>query len=135
MQTRFVISRPALRPALWIVDSHQWPRACLRAELIERGYDACGFVSLDDAIEALSQQTMPKPDAVVLELRDQSFTKEMLETIHALKIPTVLLGGVSEFNDPAVQKEQWSAVLQRPFSLGAVADRVQQLVRAKQKKS
>src|SRR5215471_17474158 len=27
---------------VWIIDAEQWPRALLRAELIERGFDAVG---------------------------------------------------------------------------------------------
>ena len=31
---------------VWIIDVDQWPRAMLRAELIERGYDAVGYVTV-----------------------------------------------------------------------------------------
>jgi hypothetical protein len=34
------------RPVVWIIDAEQWPRALLRAELIEAGYEAIGFVRL-----------------------------------------------------------------------------------------
>jgi hypothetical protein len=30
-------------PVVWIIDPDQWPRAMLRAELIERGVDAVGL--------------------------------------------------------------------------------------------
>jgi hypothetical protein len=129
MQTRYVFRRPRRKePVLWIVDSEQWPRACLRAELIERGYDAYGFISVSDAIDTLLRQISPKPDAFVLELRDQNFTKEMLEKIRTLKIPTILLGGATELNDPLIQKHEWTKVLQRPFSLGTIAGFIQQLL-------
>ena len=49
---RIVIRHPRKKePAVWVIDSEQWPRACLRAELIERGYDAYGFISIGDALE------------------------------------------------------------------------------------
>ena len=35
-------------PVIWIIDAEQWPRALLRAELIERGYDAVGYVTVRD---------------------------------------------------------------------------------------
>ena len=38
------------KPVVWIVDADHWPRAELRALLIERGYDAIGFESLVDAV-------------------------------------------------------------------------------------
>jgi hypothetical protein len=76
MQSPRVISRHPRKkePLLWIVDSEQWPRAYLRAELIERGYDPYGFIALTDALEALSRMASPKPDALILELRGQTLT-------------------------------------------------------------
>jgi DNA-binding NtrC family response regulator len=112
-------------PVVWIIDSEQWPRACLRAELIERGYDAYGFVELNDAIDALSRRTAQSPVAVILELRGQHLTRELLKAIRSLEVPTIVLGGTTEFNDALVQEYSWDAVLRRPISLGAIADLVQ----------
>jgi hypothetical protein len=39
----------AAEPPVWIVASDHW-RAYLCAELIERGYDAVGFVTLQDVL-------------------------------------------------------------------------------------
>jgi DNA-binding NtrC family response regulator len=119
-----------VEPIVWIVDSQQWPRACLRAELIERGYTARGFVTLEDALVVLSQHTSPKPDAIVVNLRNQNFTTAMLETVRSLNIPTILLGGTAELNDPMIQILQLSAIMKRPVSLGAIADRVEQMTSA-----
>src|SRR5689334_9573424 len=41
---------PEDAPVVWIVDAEHWPRAYLRAELIERGYDAVGFVGVREAL-------------------------------------------------------------------------------------
>src|ERR1043166_8295997 len=100
---------------LWIVDSEQWPRACLRAELIERGYDPYGFVTIADALESLYGGMSPKPEALVLELRGQSLTAPTLEAIRNLKIPMILLGGDSELNDPLIKQYQGETLLKRPF--------------------
>ena len=115
-------------PVVWIIDSEQWPRACLRAELIERGYDACGFVELKDAVDALSRRTVQRPAAVILELRGQHLTRELLKAIRSLEVPTILLGGATELNDALVQEYSWDAVLRRPISLGSIADLVQKFV-------
>jgi DNA-binding NtrC family response regulator len=115
-------------PILWIVDGEQWPRSCLRAELIERGYDPYGFITIADALDALSRGTSPKPQALVLELRGQNLTPEAIEMIRKLRIPTILLGGDSELNDPMILQNQWHTVLRRPFSLGTVADLVEKIV-------
>jgi len=116
-------------PILWIVDTEQWPRACLRAELIERGYDAYGFVTISDALESLSKGASPKPEALVLELRGQDLTPETMDKIRSLGIPMILLGGNSELNDPIVMQHQWDTILRRPFSLGMVTDVVQKTVK------
>jgi hypothetical protein len=64
----------------------------------------------------------------VLELRDQDLTKEILETIRSLKIPTILLGEATELTNPLVREYTWTKVLRRPFSLGTIADVIQQLL-------
>ena len=126
---RLVIRHPRKKePVVWVIDSDQWPRACLRAELIEDGEDACGFITISDALESLSQATTPKPDLVVLELRGQQLTAELLDAIRNLHVPTVALGGNVELNDPLVQKQQWCAVLKRPVSLGHIAEVVRKIL-------
>ena len=118
-------------PLLWVIDSEQWPRACLRAELIERGYDPYGFITIGDALESLSwQPPEPKPALIVLELRGQDLTEQVIEAIRALRIPTIVLGGAAELNEPVVQARQWQVVLKRPVSLGKIADVVETIVPA-----
>src|SRR5215831_11062449 len=96
---RIAIRHSQPESTLWIVDAEQWPRACLRAELIERGYDAYGFVTMGDALESLLKGTSSKPEAIVLELRGQDLTPETTDKIRSLGIPVILLGGNSELND------------------------------------
>jgi hypothetical protein len=117
----------AKEPVLWIVDSEQWPRACLRAELIERGYDPYGFIAMADALDYLSRRISPRPEALILELRGQNLSPETLEAIRNLRVPTILLGGGSELNDPLITQGHWDFVLKRPFSLGTVADLVEKI--------
>jgi len=115
-------------PVVWVIDSEQWPRACLRAELIERGYNAYGFIRIADAFESLSSGRSPKPEAIVLELRGQTLTNTLTESLQELESPIILLGGALELNDPLIQEHMWNTVLKRPFSLGTVADRIETLV-------
>jgi hypothetical protein len=118
-------------PVLWVIDSEQWPRACFRAELIERGYDPYGFITIRDALESLSLQArVPKPELIVLELRGQELTAQLIEAIRGLQIPTIVLGGAAELNEPLVQAQQWQIVMRRPVSLGNIADAVEKIVPA-----
>jgi hypothetical protein len=127
---RIIVRQVAREPVLWIIDSEQWPRACLRAELIERGYNPYGFMTISDALEALTAGMSPNPQAIVLELRGQNLTDSVIESIRALKIPTIILAGNPEINDPLIAKHQWDMLLKRPFSLGTIADVIQRVVPA-----
>jgi DNA-binding NtrC family response regulator len=110
---------------VWIVDREHWPRACLRAELIERGYDAVGFLELDQAMAAIRAPDLHKPRVIVLELRDQVLTPSALESLADSKIPVIALTGAQELNNPLVRDFAWASVLSRPFALGNVADAVE----------
>ena len=102
---------------IWIIDAEQWPRAMLRAELIERGYDAVGFETVRDAIDSLPER---HPAAIVVDLRGQPVP--LVERLLGLGVPVVLIGGLVEIND--LPQRAWAAVLRRPVSLGEIADRV-----------
>jgi hypothetical protein len=124
-----MIRRPRTQePILWIVDSEQWPRACLRAELIERGYNPYGFIRINDALDTFTRGVSPKPKALVLELRGQNLTREVIKSIRDLEIPTILLGGIAELNEPLIKGHKWNMVVKRPFSLGTVADLIEKIV-------
>jgi len=102
---------------IWIIDADQWPRAMLRAELIERGFDAVGYETVRDAIDSLPERT---PAAIVVDLRGQPIP--VVERLLGIGVPVVLVGGAVELND--LPKREWAAVLRRPVSLGEIADRV-----------
>jgi len=131
---RIAIRHPHKKePVLWVIDSEQWPRALLRAELIERGYDPYGFISISDALDSLSQRAWEKPQAIILELRGQNLTNKSVEAIGKSRIPTVVLGGAPELIDPLIKKEKWDVVLKRPVSLGKIVDVVQQIISKRRK--
>jgi hypothetical protein len=120
---------PGKEPVLWVIDREQWPRACLRAELIERGYDPYGFITIHHALDSLSRRPAPpKPEVIVLELRDQNLAQELIEAVRNLQIPTIILGGSAELNEPVIQEHKWEAVLKRPVSLGKIADVVEKMI-------
>ena len=107
---------------IWIIDVEQWPRALLRAELIERGFDAIGYVTVRDAIDSLPER---RPDAIVVELRGQPMP--LVERLPAIGVPVVVIGGTLDVSD--LPDRAWAAVMRRPVSLGEIADRVAALVR------
>lgn len=126
-----IVRRAGHEPPLWIIDSEQWPRACLRAELIERGYNPYGYITIADALDELAQGRSERPEAIVLELRSQDITRARIDALLKLGIPTILLGGTLELNDPDIQPHSWKVVFKRPFSLGQVADTIQLMVPVK----
>ena len=104
-------------PVIWIIDVEQWPRALLRAELIERGFDAVGYVTVRDAIDSLPER---RPDAIVVELRGQPIP--LVERLPGIGVPVVIIGGAPDIND--LPEGEWASVMRRPVSLGEIADRV-----------
>lgn len=113
---------------VWIVSSRHWPRACLRAELIERGYDAVGFVTLAHALAALHHSYGSLPRVIVLELCGLALQRDELEDTGRLGIPIVALSGAVELNAPLVSEFDWAAVVQRPFTIGQVVDVVEAIL-------
>lgn len=107
----------AIVKVIWIIDAEQWPRAMLRAELIERGFDAVGYITVRDAIESLP---LRPPDAIVVELRGQPLGQ--IERLRGIGVPLVIIGGAPEIND--LPSEGWEAVMRRPVSIGEIAERV-----------
>jgi len=133
MKSRRIVirhSRKRKEPVLWVIDAEQWPRACLRAELIERGYDPYGFITVADALDSLARDELSKPELIVLELRGQHLTDESIEAILNLGVHTIVIYGNSELNDPFLKKHNCPVAMKRPVSLGQIADAVQILVPA-----
>ncbi|HXG59611.1 MAG TPA: hypothetical protein VNL91_11360 [Thermoanaerobaculia bacterium] len=106
---------------VWIIDAQQWPRALLRAELIERGFDAVGYVSIAHALATLAERP---PDLVVIDVRDQTLDRRSLDALFAIGVPVIAIAGVPEINDPLLGEYPWAALLRRPVSIGEIAARV-----------
>lgn len=128
------MDKSAAQSIVWIIDSQQWPRAYLRAELIERGFDAIGFIRLSQALSVLDDPHDLKPHLIVLELRDQPFTQKELNRLANSGIQTIVLGGMAELNEKSVREFKCAARLQRPFTIAQVADLVEEILRSKREK-
>ena len=99
---------------VWIIDSEQWPRAMLRAELIERGHDAVGYVTAADVSPARF------PDIIVVELR--GVEHEEVAGLFKLGVPVI---GIVSMPEPAWLHEfKWGALLRRPISIGEIANTI-----------
>jgi hypothetical protein len=111
-----------------LVMPEQWPRALLRAELRERGYDALGAPGLPAALAypvavpergpiglvLVDQQALAPPD-------DQLLTRLLERHAHP---PSLLLSRGGQ--DPAAGP--WRRVLRRPVSIADLADAVAALL-------
>jgi DNA-binding NtrC family response regulator len=104
-------------PVVWIIDPDQWPRAMLRAELIERGLDAVGYLRPADALAHLGARF---PDLIVIDLRDA--TREAVAQLFQLGVPVI--GVAAGKPEPEwLNAYKWGALLRRPISIGEIADR------------
>ena len=102
---------------VWIIDPEQWPRALLRAELIERGYDAVGYLSVEDASRTVGQRF---PDVIIVDLR--GVNRDEAAQLFQLGVPVI---GIASLPEPEWVKEfKWGALLRRPISIGEIASTV-----------
>ncbi len=115
-------------PVVWIISAEQWPRAMLRAELIEQGYDAIGVLSLADALTKLGYRPAESPEVVILDLNDAKISRSQLFMLAQQAIPTLVLGGAAELNDPALKEFSWASTLRRPFSVADIVAAVAQII-------
>ena len=106
-----------LTKVVWIIDADQWPRAMLRAELIERGFDAVGYETVGDAIESM---LLRPPNVVVVDLRGQPM--RLVERLLDIGVPVLIVAGMPEITD--LPERAWAAVMRRPLSIGEIAERV-----------
>jgi DNA-binding response OmpR family regulator len=114
------------QPVIWIVDCEQWPRALIRAELIERGYDAIGFETIKDAVTSLPWKRAPQ--LLILEFRGQILYGADLEPFVRLKIPMIALVSSVESYEQSFAAYPWAAVLDRPVTIGEICNEVQRLL-------
>ena len=105
---------------VWVIDAEHWPRALLRAELVERGFDAAGYLTVRDAVDSLPVRP---PDAIVVNLRGQPLP--WVERLLGIGVPVVLVAGSPEIHD--LSDREWAAVLRRPVSIGEIVSVVASL--------
>lgn len=109
------------RDAVWLIDADHWPRALLRAELIERGYDAIGFETVAQAIARLALDRRHRPRLVVIDLASQRLTESGFKLLSDGGVPVIGIGGTVAAESG---KLGWTDWLQRPVSLGEIAGAV-----------
>jgi hypothetical protein len=124
---RLVRNFQAMGRSVWVVGVEHWPRACLRAELIERGFDAIGFETTADAVVALWRPAQIAPFLVVIDLCKQRLDARTLAAFRARGCRLVGIAGAVERAAAIAHSSAWSALLARPVALGAVADVVERL--------
>ena len=100
------------KPGVWVVDADHWPRAELRALLIERGYDVMGIETLADAVLRARLPGAALPAVIVVDLAAQDAGEALLAALFATHVPIIAIGG------------GWAAFLRRPVTLGDIADAV-----------
>jgi hypothetical protein len=110
---------------VWIVGADHWPRAYLRAELIERGYDAVGFEDVADALFELARGPAPRPRLVVVDLHEPSPAETLVAALFRLGVPVVGVAGATGTAADHAGGRPWAALLRRPVTIGAIADVVE----------
>ncbi len=117
-------------PLVWIVSADHWPRALLRAELIERGVAAAGFEMLGDALAVLYARARPAPRTAVIDVHGQRLSRARLELLTRRGTLLIAFGSRREVEEPSVAALPWAQILARPTTIGALADAAQRLAGA-----
>ena len=104
-----------MEPVIWVINADHWPRALLRGELIEHGFDAVGYETVHDAIESLP---MRPPDAIVVDLLGQPVPQ--VAKLPMIGVPVIAIGGAIELE--SLPDLDLAAVLRRPVSIGEIVD-------------
>jgi hypothetical protein len=115
------------KPMVWVIDAEHWPRACMRAELIERGFDVIGFEGMSQALSALHHDLYGRPFVMVIDLQHLTIQSNERDALARMTTPKILLGGSVELDEPWVKEADWAEVLKRPFTIGQAADAVEGL--------
>jgi FixJ family two-component response regulator len=110
---------------VWIVDADHWPRAYLRAELIERGYDAAGFETVKDALLRLAMPRAPRPALLIIDLRGQALGAAERAALARAQIPILAVADAAGPGDEP--PGPLAGTLHRPLTIGAIADAVDRL--------
>jgi hypothetical protein len=117
------------KPMVWVIDAEHWPRACMRAELMERGFDVIGFEGMSQALSALHYGLYGRPFVMVIDLHHLTIQSNERDALARMAMPKIFLGGGVELNQTWVKEADWAEVLSRPFTIGQVADVVEGLGR------
>lgn len=114
-----------LGPRIWIVNADHWPRAYLRAELIERGYDAAGFETLRDVVVRLAMARAQRPALLIIDLHGQQVDDGSRAALCRERVPILAVVDAAQSDDGL--PEPLVAILRRPLTIGAIADAVDRL--------
>lgn len=104
---------------VWIISSQHWPRALLRAELIERGFEVEAFEEIRQALAALGDRRRQKPQLILLELIEQPLNPVDLSNLVHNSIPLVAMGRAVDV-DSMKDSFPWASLLRRPYSIDDV---------------
>ncbi len=120
---------PPSGPRVWIVNADHWPRAYLRAELIERGYDAIGFETLKDALARLALRRAPRPALLILDVGGQVVDDRQRTALANARVPILTVTGADAARAADAPPAPLAGTLRRPLTIGAIADAVDRVTR------
>ena len=121
---------PTAPPRVLLVMPDQWPRALLRAELRERGYDAAGA---RDLLEALSEGEAAGGPVRLILVDQQALAEGDAELLRDLvnRLVADHPGAAVMLLSGTMHKEPegpWQQVLRRPMSISEIVTAVQRAV-------
>jgi hypothetical protein len=108
-----------LQPVVLILMGDQWPRALLRAELLEAGYDAVGARSFEEGLALVKAAPERGPVRLVVIDQDSVAGTEAARREHdelGAGVLQILLAKTGVASPPG----NWDRVVRRPVSIGDI---------------
>jgi len=118
---------PPGRPVVWVISGQRWPRAYMRGELLEAGYEAEGMEEIPPPGAAGVGDARAAPAVVIVDLFGLPARSADLRRLARTGAPLLLLGGAMDLDRTAAHAVQPAAVLRRPFTIREVVDAVRRL--------
>ena len=110
-------------PTVFVIGEDWQFRVSVRAELRERGIEALGMETIDDAARALAVGTMPA--AVVLDVTAGNVARPTWENL-ARRVPVIVVASRSQ---AVPQTKSAAAVLWRPVQVAEIVAKVEEVLK------
>lgn len=110
-----------------VVVGKAWkPRALVRAQLLEEGYDVVAIEEIDELLTYLNKR-ISKPSLIVVDTSEFNLHEDSVEKLRALSETSKILLCVGAYDKANVDLTGFKYLLVRPFFIGELIEKVKEI--------